>query len=54
MILRHMLPDDGFTQNVFSVAPGDPADTTMGEYAPVAVTCPVATFESGGAAACGL
>jgi hypothetical protein len=26
----------------------------MGAYTPLAATCPAATFESGGAAACGL
>ncbi len=54
LILRHMLPDPGFTQSVFSVPAGDAASTTMGDFAPVSVTCPTATFESGGAAACGL
>lgn len=53
MILRHMLPDPAFTQNVFSVAPGADASTAMGDYAPVARTCATGAFEAGGAAACG-
>ena len=54
LILRHMLPAPGFTENVFAVAPGADASTAMGVYAPVAATCTTAEFESGGPAACGL
>lgn len=54
MAFRHMLPADGFAENVFNVAPGQSASEVMGAYTPVAATCPTATFESGGAAACGL
>jgi hypothetical protein len=54
MAFRHMLPADDFAENVFNVAPGQLASDVMGAYTPVAATCPVATFESGGAAACGL
>lgn len=54
MAVRHMLPDPAFTENVFNVARGHPASEVMGDYTPVAGTCDVATFEAGGAAACGL
>jgi len=54
MIARNMLPAAGFTTSVFDVAPGAAATTAMGAYAPVAVRCSTATFEAGGAAACGL
>ena len=54
MAFRHMLPAADFTETVRNVALGQLASEVMGEYTPVAVTCPVATFESGGAAACGL
>jgi hypothetical protein len=54
LILRNMLPADTFTQDVFEVAPGQPASPTMGDYAPLTATCDRATFEAGGATACGL
>lgn len=54
MAFRHMLPADDFTENVFNVAPGQAASEVMGPYTPSATDCPVATFEAGGAAACGL
>jgi hypothetical protein len=54
MIARNMLPAAGFTESVFAVAPGADATTAMGAYAPVTVRCDTATFEAGGAAACGL
>jgi hypothetical protein len=54
MAFRHMLPAPSFNETVRNVAPGQLASEVMGAYTPVAVTCPVATFESGGAAACGL
>ena len=54
MAFRHMLPADDFAQNVFNVAPGQLASEVMGPYTPSAASCTVATFESGGAAACGL
>ncbi len=54
LILRNMLPDAGFTEDVFDVAPGQPASSAMGEHAPLTATCDRATFEAGGATACGL
>lgn len=54
LILRNMLPDAGFSGDVFEVAPGQPASSAMGDYAPVTATCDRATFEAGGATACGL
>jgi hypothetical protein len=54
MAFRHMLPAPAFTETVKNVAPGQLASEVMGDYTPVAVTCPVATFEAGGATACGL
>lgn len=54
LLFRNMLPAPSFTQSAFAVAPGDPAAPTMGPYAPIARYCATATFESGGAAACGL
>ena len=54
MIARHMLPAATFAESVQALAPGQPASPQMGAYAPVAATCTVATFEAGGAAACGL
>ena len=54
MIARNMLPAAGFSESVFDVAPGSAATSAMGPYAPVAVRCSTATFEAGGAAACGL
>jgi len=53
MAFRHMLPDPGFTQTVKNVAPGQLASEVMGEYTPVAKYCDKATFEAGGAPACG-
>jgi hypothetical protein len=52
MAVRHMLPADDFTENVFNVAPGQLASEVMGEYTPVVSTCTTAAFEAGGAAAC--
>lgn len=54
LIMRNMLPSASFNESVFSVTPGQPASTTMGAYAPVTAGCSTATFESGGATACGL
>ena len=54
MAFRHMLPAEDFAENVFNVAPGQLASEVMGAYTPHTATCAVATFESGGAAACGL
>lgn len=54
LILRNMLPDAGFTEDVFEVAPGQPAASAMGDHAPVTATCDRAAFEAGGATACGL
>ena len=54
LILRNMLPDPAFAGDIFEVAPGQAATAAMGAYAPVAVRVPPATFEAGGAAACGL
>lgn len=54
LILRNMLPDPAFGEDVFEVAPGQPASTAMGDHAPVTTRCSTATFEAGGAAACGL
>ena len=53
MLMRHMLPAASFAEAAQNVAPGQSASAVMGEYTPVAVICDVATFESGGAAACG-
>lgn len=52
MAVRHMLPADDFTENVFNVAPGQLASEVMGEYTPVVSTCTTAAFEAGGAGAC--
>jgi len=54
LIMRHMLADPSFTQSVFTVTPGLPATSTMGAYAPLTARCTVATFDAGGATACGL
>ncbi|MFN8051408.1 MAG: hypothetical protein U0Q22_08235 [Acidimicrobiales bacterium] len=54
MAVRHMLPAPDFAETVRNVALGQLASEVMGAYTPVAVSCPVSTFESGGAAACGL
>lgn len=54
LILRNMLPDPAFTEDIFEVAPGQPATAAMGAHAPVTARCSTATFEAGGAAACGL
>jgi hypothetical protein len=54
LILRNMLPDAGFTEDVFDVAPGQPASSVMGDHTPLTATCDRASFEAGGAAACGL
>ena len=54
MAFRHMLPAADFTETVKNVAPGQLASEVMGEYTPVATYCDVATFEAGGATACGL
>jgi hypothetical protein len=54
LILRNMLPDPSFGDDVFELAPGQPASAAMGDHTPVAARCSTATFEAGGAAACGL
>ena len=54
LLFRNMLPAASFTQSAVSVAPGQLATTTMGEFAPLEATCSTATFESGGSAGCGL
>lgn len=54
LLMRHMLPDPSFAESIMSVPPGEPATATMGTYAPMGVYCAKATFEAGGAAACGL
>ena len=54
LIMRNMLPSPTFHQSVFDVAPGQPASSAMGPYAPVTAECDTATYEAGGAAACGL
>jgi hypothetical protein len=54
LILRNMLPAATFDHDVFEVAPGQPASSAMGDYTPLTATCDRATFEAGGAAACGL
>lgn len=54
LAMRHMLPDPGFIESAFGVAPGQLASEVMGDYTPVAVSCDAAVFEAGGAAACGL
>lgn len=54
LIMRNMLPAAGFSQHVFNVAPGQAATTAMGPYAPLTAECPSATFDLGGAGACGL
>ncbi len=54
MAFRHMLPALTFPETVKNLAPGQLASDIMGVYTPVAVTCPIATFEAGGATACGL
>jgi hypothetical protein len=53
LILRNMLPDPSFGDDGFELAPGQPASPAMGD-APVTTRCSTATFEAGGAAACGL
>lgn len=53
VIVRNMLPDPTFAEAAQNVAPGAPASSSMGVYAPVARYCSTADFESSGAAACG-
>ena len=53
LILRHMLADPGFAESASGVAPGAPASSSMGVYAPVARYCASTTFDAGGVAACG-
>ena len=54
ILLRQMLPSPDYANAAARVAPGQPAVAVMGPDAPRAVYCPTATFERGGAAACGL
>ena len=54
LLLRNMLANPSFAEAANSVAPGALATPTMGAYAPRGVYCAKATFEQGGAAACGL
>jgi hypothetical protein len=54
LLLRNMLASPSFAEAANSVAPGALATSTMGEYAPRGAYCAKATFEQGGAAACGL
>ena len=52
--MRHMLPEASFTEAVQNLGLGQLAVPQMGAYAPVAATCSISTFESGGYTACGL
>jgi hypothetical protein len=54
LLLRHMLANPDFPEAATNLAPGTLASPTMGDYAPKGVYCAKATFEQGGAAACGL
>ena len=54
LLLRNMLASPSFAEATNAVAPGALVTPTMGAYAPRAVYCAKATFEQGGANACGL
>lgn len=54
LLMRNLLADPTDPNSAVRVAPGAPAATTMGPYAPRAVLCSRAAFERGGAEACGL
>lgn len=54
LLLRNMLADPDFPEAATNLAPGTLASPTMGDYAPKGAYCTKATFEQGGAAACGL
>lgn len=54
LLFRHMLASPTFAESATKLAPGALATATMGPYAPVGAYCSRATFEEGGAAACGL
>lgn len=54
LLLRNMLASPSFPESATNLKPGSLASSTMGAYAPKAVYCDKATFEQGGAAACGL
>ena len=54
LLLRQMLPARAFSGSAARLAPGAQAIPTLGAFAPRAAYCAVATFERGGAAACGL
>ncbi|MFN8017177.1 MAG: hypothetical protein U0P45_03545 [Acidimicrobiales bacterium] len=52
LLLRQMLPAEGFAAAAANVAPGGLASTVMGPYAPLGTICTTAQFEAGDAA-CG-
>ena len=54
LLLRNMLASPSFPESATNLKPGSLASSTMGKYAPKAVYCDKATFEQGGASACGL
>jgi len=54
ILLRQMLPSPEYARAAAHLAPGQPAVAVMGADAPRAVYCSTATFDRGGAAACGL
>ncbi|MFN8038333.1 MAG: hypothetical protein U0Q07_03885 [Acidimicrobiales bacterium] len=54
LLLRNMLASPSFPESATNLKPGSLASSTMGAYAPKAVYCDKATFEQGGASACGL
>ncbi len=54
LLFRNMLPNADFPEAANNVEPGSLAAPVMGDYAPRGAYCDVATFERGGAAACGL
>ena len=54
LLLRNMLASPSFPESATNLKPGSLASSTMGTYAPKAVYCDKATFEQGGASACGL
>jgi hypothetical protein len=54
LLFRNMLPNPTFPEAANNVEPGALAAPAMGDYAPTGAYCDVATFERGGASACGL
>jgi hypothetical protein len=54
LLLRHMLASPDFAESATRLERGALATSTMGDYAPVGAYCAKATFEQGGAPACGL